>query len=345
MGKMLKNLFSTNKGKLLAVSGALALFLIVLAAGFFLLPEILFGSINKIDPDQTYASVDPDAVFEESEPIETSPVVDQAETISKGNNIINVLLVGQDRRANEGEGPQRTDAMILCTINKSEKTITMTSFMRDLWVYIPDLYNQRLNIPYKLGGFKLLNETLDYNFGVSSDYNVEVDFAGFMETIDVIGGVEIELTAAEAKYLNSRGNWGVEENKNWKLKEGVNLLTGSQALAYSRIRQIGTDFGRTNRQRTVLTAIIEKTKELSPTQLFDLARKIMPLVSTDMTNSEIMDLIVDVLPILSDLKIVSQRIPVDGEYGYAKKGEADVIVLTKEQLKVNKELLEDTLGS
>lgn len=321
----------------------LAVLLVGAVALYFVADSILDG-INKLDPNQTYSQQDPNDIFEENEPIEKDPITGQAEEIFKGEDVINILLVGQDRRAHEGEAPQRTDAMILCTVNKATGTLTMTSFMRDLWVYIPDHYNQRLNMPYKLGGFPLLNKTLEYNFGVSVDYNVEIDFSGFMEAIDTIGGVEIELTAAEAKYLNRRGNWDIEANQNWELKKGVNLLTGSQALAYSRIRQIGTDFGRTNRQRTVLIALIEKVKTLSTTELFDLTRKLMPLTYTDMTNNQIMGLIMEMLPALSDLKIVSQRIPTDKEYEFAKKGGADVIIMNQKQLKTNKELLAATMG-
>lgn len=328
---------------LITLCVVLAIILVGLIALTFVVNSFL-NEINKLDPDQTFTPQDPSDLFEESEPLETDPVTDQAETIFQGEDVINILLVGQDRRENEGNSPQRTDAMILCTVNKKTGTLTMTSFMRDIWVYIPDYYNQRLNMPYKLGGFPLLNKTLEYNFGVSADYNVEIDFSGFMEAIDTIGGVEIELTSAEAKYLNKRGNWDIEENQHWKLKEGVNLLTGSQALAYSRIRQIGTDFGRTNRQRTVLTALIEKVKTLGATELFDLARKLMPLIYTDMTNNQILSLIMEMLPMLSNLEIVSQRIPMDKQYAFEKKGGADVIVLSKENLKVNKELLVATMG-
>lgn len=318
--------------------------ILVLAAGALIAIHAFLNQIDRIDTEQTFPTLDIGDVFEESEPVETDPTTDQAELVEKDKDIVNFLLVGQDRRANEGQSPQRTDAMILCTLNKNTKTLTMTSFMRDLWVYIPDKYNARLNTPYKLGGFPLLNQTLDYNFGVSADYNIEIDFSGFMEAIDLVGGVQVELTGAEAEYLNRRGNWDVEENQHWKLKAGVNLLTGSQALAYSRIRQIGTDFGRTNRQRTVLTALIEKAKTLSATQILDLAKQIMPLLATDMTNNQMIGLILDVLPILPELQIVSQRIPTDKEYTFAKKGGADVIVLSKSQLETNRALLATTMG-
>lgn len=269
----------------------------------------------------------------------TDPVVEEADTIVTGENIINILLVGQDRR--EGQGRQRSDSMILCTINKEKKTMTMTSFMRDLWVYIPGYFNERLNVPYMLNGFPTLNETLNYNFGVSADNCFEIDFDGFMSAIDVVGGVEIELTGAEARYLNRWGNWDVEANQGWQLKEGVNLLNGSQALAYSRIREIGDDFERTERQRNVLMALFEKAKTLGPLDTYDLIAEIAPLLTTNLSDGEIMKLAFEIVPLISDLEVISQRIPMDGQFQYyTTSGGAEVLRLTEAQLLENKKLLE-----
>lgn len=319
----------------------LAIILALLLGAVAALYSIL-GGIGRLDQQPTLSQDQLNTIFGEGESVETDPVQNQAETIFSGKDMVNILLVGQDRRG--GDSPERTDAMILCTINKSTNTLTMTSFMRDVWVYIPDHYNQRLNLPYMLGGFPLLNDTLEYNFGIRADYNVEIDFSGFMKAIDAVGGVDIELTAKEAKYLNEHGNWGVEANQHWNLKKGVNHLTGSQALAYSRIRKTDSDFQRTNRQRTVLTALLEKAKTLNATELISLAKEIIPLLRTDMTNSQILGLIADVLPMLSELEVVSQRIPMDGQYSYADKNGALVIVLTEKQLKENLQLLIDTVG-
>ncbi len=273
---------------------------------------------------------------------DTVPVVDPATTIVSGENVINILLVGQDRR--EGQGRQRSDAMILCTINKEKKTMTMTSFMRDLWVYIPDYFNERLNVAYMLDGFSALNKTLDYNFGVSADKYFEIDFSGFMSAIDIVGGVEIELTGAEARYLNRWGNWDVEPNKGWQLKEGVNLLNGSQALAYSRIREIGDDFERTERQRNVLMALFDKAKTLGPLDTYDLIAEIAPLLTTNLSDGEIMKLAMEIVPLISELEIVSQRVPMDGQFYYhTTSGGASVIALTESQLEENKKLLVDTI--
>lgn len=335
------NFQSANKKKLVIVLSIILAVLLVLAVAMYLFTET-FGGIGRLDQHETLSPDQLETIFGEGEVVETDPVMDQAETLFKGKDVVNILLVGQDKR--EGDAPQRTDAMILCTINKSTKTLTMTSFMRDMWVYIPEHYNQRLNLPYQLGGFDLLNDTLEYNFGIRADYNVEIDFSGFMNAINAVGGIEIDLTAAEAKYLNSRGNWGVEAYEYWGLKEGVNLLNGSQALAYSRIRQIGTDFGRTNRQRTVLTVLLDKAKTLSSSELLNLVKEIIPLMRTDMKNSQMLGLALDMLPMLSDIQIISQRIPMDGEFSYANKNGASVIVLDKNQLEANKQLLIDAMG-
>ncbi len=333
------------KVRLLIVLSCILALLLIGVVGLYIWTDSILDGINRLDPNEgTYSDEQLESLIGNPDDVEKDPVVQQAESILSSKDVINILLVGQDRRSNDG-ARMHSDAMILCTVNTVKKTFTMTSFMRDMWVYIPDHYNERINVPYMVGGFDLLNKTLDYNFGVSADYNVEIDFSGFMSAIDAIGGIDIELTAAEARYLNRRGNWDIEENQGWQLTEGVNHLTGSQALAYSRIRQIGDDFGRTNRQRTVLTELINKAKTLSFTEVYSLIREVIPMVSTDMTNTEIMGLAVALLPMLSDLEIVSQRIPMDGEYYFATKSSgAHVIELTDENFEANKQLLIDAMS-
>lgn len=338
-----KKAATKKRGLLISLCIILSLILILLlvgAVGGDLLLDWLLGDLKRIDED-TRPTLSQDQIAEYVDPTDTVPIQQQADSIIAGKEVINILLVGQDRR--EGEPRMHSDAMILCTVNIKTKTLTMTSFMRDMWVYIPDHYNERMNVPYMVGGFDLLNDTLDYNFGVRADYNVEIDFAGFMQVVDMMGGLDIELTAAEARYLNRRGNWDIEDNQGWKLVEGVNHMTGSQALAYSRIREIGDDFQRTQRQRIVLNLMIEKAKTLSATELIDVVKAATPMLTTDMSNSEILNLAVSMLPMLSDLKVVSQRIPMDGEYYFANKNGASVIALNEENMKANIALLTEAM--
>lgn len=264
-----------------------------------------------------------------------------ADQIGGGKNVINILLVGQDRR--EGEGRARSDSMILCTINKSAKTITMTSFMRDMYVQIPGYNDNRINASYAFGGVDLLNQCLNVNFGIVIDGNVEIDFYGFQDVIDMIGGLDIELTKAEADYLNRWGNWDVEDNAGqWNLVEGVNHLNGSQTLAYSRIREVGNgDYGRTNRQRIVLTKLIAKAQKMDIIEIDRLLNKLLPLVSTDMTNREIISLVAELLPKMSNMTVNTQQIPADGAHYGAYVREMAVLIPDVEK---NREILAEIMA-
>lgn len=269
---------------------------------------------------------------------EVSVASEPAEII-KGENLVSILLVGQDRRASEGRG--RSDATILCTFDKEKKTLTMTSFLRDMYVQIPGYFPHKINSSYALGGFKALDDTLEYNFGVQVDGNVEVDFYGFMDVIDLLDGVDIALTASEASYLNRHGNWDLEANGGWSLKEGMNHLNGSQALAYSRIRYLDSDFGRTNRQRVVLTALVDKCKGLSLLELNELLTQILPLISTDMSNSDILSCALELAPLLLECEIKTQQIPAEGTYIFSGINGMSTISV---DLEANREILREILG-
>jgi LCP family protein required for cell wall assembly len=283
------------------------------------------------DLDPTAPTLNPEDVT-----MPTGPV----EVITGGEDVVNILLVGQDRR--EGQGRQRSDAMILCTINKTTKTITLTSFLRDMYVMIPNYYRDRINAAYQLGGFKTLNATLENNFGVRADHCIEVDFSGFENIINVLGGVDVELTQAEADYLNRRGNWGVDNgNFDWHLTAGVNTLTGDQALAYSRIRALDSDWGRTNRQRVVLSALLQKAKTMDLGHVNDFINEVLPMIATDMTPAQITGYALDLLPILSGATINTQTIPADGTWQYATiKGAAVITVNFEKNQQVLREIIE-----
>ena len=334
----------------LCVILALVLALLVSATVFI---EVTMNRINRAN-DETLSPEELEAIRNETvetDPDFSGPLINEddismpsgpADVINKGENIMNILLVGQDRRP--GQPRQRSDAMILCTINKTEKTLTMTSFMRDTYVSIPGYWNDRMNGAYQIGGFTVLYDTLEYNFGVSVEHGVEVDFSGFQQIIDLVGGVDIELTSAEASYLNRRGNWDVNNASagTWGLREGVNHLTGEQALAYSRIRAIGNDFGRTSRQRTVLTALLDKAKTLDLSELYRLMDGIIPLITTDMSNSDITGYVLELFPLLSGLRIVSQRVPADGDYSNATLSSGAQVLMP--DLEACQEMLKYTLG-
>lgn len=216
------------------------------------------------------------------------------------DNLLNILLIGQDRH--EGEDRQRSDAMILCSFNPATNKLSMISFLRDLYVRIPGYEDNRLNAAYAYGGFELLKETLELNFGITVDGCLESDFEGFEKIIDTVGGVEIELTAEEAKMVGD----GVSQGK-------CNL-NGKQALTYARIRKIDSDFQRTGRQRNILNAVFEKAKSYQLMELAGLFSEILPMMSTDMTDDEIMTFALTLASSLSEIKTQSYSIPAEGTY-------------------------------
>ena len=288
--------------------------------------QILIDEPEITDPEFTGEVLNSDDVN-----LSESPV----DSVEIGENTVSILLVGQDAR--DVNTRSRSDSMILCTIDKSTATLTMTSFMRDMYVKIPNHFNQRLNVAYMLGGFDTLYDTLAHNFGVQVDQGVAVNFFAFTDVIDTIGGVEIELTSAEASHLN-------EQNYAWGLVEGKNHLNGDAALAYARIRKVGGggDFDRTNRQRTVITALIAKAKSLSMTELYSLIDTLIPLVSTDMSNAEIVGMVMELAPLLPKLTIVSQRIPIDDAY---KMTMIDGMSVLLPDLEKNRQFLLDSIGN
>ena len=214
--------------------------------------------------------------------------------VMKDSDIKNILLIGNDGRPGETSG-SRSDSMILCSINKKTGIITLVSFMRDMYVPLAgDGYSDnRINAAYTFGGADLLKRTIEKDFNISIDNCVEINFDGFIKAMTAVGDLEIELTEAEADYLNEMGNAmnkeeGLPETE-WDLKPGKNMLKPEQALAYSRTRYVGrSDWERTDRQRRVLTAAFDRIMALGTSEQVDLVNSILPYIATDMTDMEIL---------------------------------------------------------
>lgn len=278
-----------------------------------------FGKIHKdpnteetLSPEQLQQILDEDKVATRPADVDLVEPEDvqwtQYEAIETPDHIFNIMLVGQDRRP--GEIRARSDTMMLITINTKDNTITMTSFLRDIYVQIPGSQPNRLNLPYVYGGFLHLADTLEANFGIRVDRFVEVDFDGFKKVIDAVGGVDIELTEEEAAYMN--------KHRAGYVTAGVNHLNGNQALEHARNRTVGgSDFARTQRQQEVISAIFEKTRQLDLLQINDLMRALTDVVTTNLTVAELMSYVVRFYPKMQQMSAPeSVRIPADGTYEY-----------------------------
>ncbi len=224
------------------------------------------------------------------------------------DHLINIMLVGQDKK--EGEtARQRSDVMMLCSYNIQTNEVSVISFLRDLYVKIPGGYsNNKLNAAYHFGGFPLLYQTYKDNFGITINGGVEIDFDGFVDIVDMLGGVEMHLTAEEAPYVSMN------------CTEGINHLNGKKALNYARTRKTDDDFGRTNRQRKLLLALFDKVKDADMETLNSLLDRVLTMVTTDMTDASIASLVTTLLPKISTLKINTYSVPQKGAfvYGYAR---------------------------
>lgn len=234
------------------------------------------------------------------------------------DDVYNILLIGQDSRDKYTLG--RSDSMIIVSINQKTDEIIMTSIMRDVYTAIPGVGNARINAAYAYGGPELLIDTIQQNFKIKIDSYVSVNFYSFMDVVDAVGGVEMTVSDAEIKVLNYYVEEineleGLPKNDGKLNKGGTYVLTGKQALGYSRIRYVGNaDYERTERQRKVLEAVFYKSKSLGLSKLNDMLEEILPEVLTNIEESEMLSLIVNFTTDYKDYDIKQCRVPYDGTY-------------------------------
>lgn len=229
--------------------------------------------------------------------------------------VYNLLLIGTE--ALPQFGGERSDTMILVSINSRDNKIYMTSLLRDMYVHIPGHPDHKLNAAYSHGGSRLLVETVEQNLQVKIDGYVKVGFDSFEWIIDRLGGVEITLTAEEAEYLNTTKYITKKEYRN--VVAGTQLMNGNQVLGYCRVRKVpningtSSDFGRTERQRMVLTKLFNKYKDTNIFTLLSVLNDCLPQVKTNMSRDDMQDLMETVVE-NRILNLESFRIPVSGTF-------------------------------
>ncbi|MEE0956039.1 MAG: LCP family protein [Eubacterium sp.] len=312
--------------KRLVVKIAVFVVLLVVAIGLgaILYVQAMLGKIGRVNETLPWVSVS-DETFEkdtsEADTIDASDIdLDTSDIeLMKDNDVKNILLIGQDQRSDE-KSRARSDTMIICSINTKNHKVILSSLMRDMYVNIPGYSANKINASYAFGGMELLDETIEKNFGVPIDGNVEVNLDGFIEAMTVVGNLNIELNAEEAEYINSHNYYGTSDDEwqfdqDWTLHEGMNEMTPSQVLAYSRIRYVGnSDWERTQRQRTVIMTAFKKVMEEKDLgKILELCDKIFPYLSTDMDDKEILSYVKTI--VTEDMSTIDDyRIPVDGSW-------------------------------
>lgn len=225
-------------------------------------------------------------------------------------NVYHILLIGSDQRADE---ISRSDSMIVVSINRDTKKIVLTSLMRDIYLTMPDYWNDRLNASYAYGGPELLMDTIESNFRIPVEQYVQVNFQSFIDVVDILGGVTVNVSEEENAVMRN-GGWEVGADPLPADKVGDVTLNGGQASIYVRMRNVGaSDFDRTARQREVIEALFEKAKGMKLSQLNDLANAVLPQIHTNLSQGEIFDILLHAIEYLG-YDMQTCRIPVDGSY-------------------------------
>lgn len=226
---------------------------------------------------------------------------------------MNILLIGLDTFSQEAAG--RSDVMLLARVKPGSREIKLVSFLRDLYLPVPGCGQTRLNAAYYFGGEKLLKTALQNNFGLKVDKTITVNYTLVTQLIDLLGGVEVEVTEAEWKPLNDilkgyNQKLGLGATHGLLKSPGLQTLDGKQALSYSRIRKPDSDFARTGRQQTVITAALKRLRQMDFFTLARAAYACLGQVKTDLTLGDLNAL----LPLLTEgdaLEVLTARVPFD----------------------------------
>ena len=307
---------------------------IVVAAGAIYYNKMM-NKMNIIElPEDTYVYTEETQLTEATEAVLTEATaaateeVTEATTVvteppkAKAEDIINILVVGQSSRA--GEESRMADTTMVVAVNTFDGTITVFSVLRDSYVKLPDYRGHvcgraKFTVCYGLGyqwgdiagAMEMTNICMRDNFGVEVDYNVEIDFESFIRVVDLMGGIEIELTEAEAKYLNADDLYVT-----YDVQPGLQYLDGMAALSYARMRKAegdnDSDIKRSARQRLVIETLLNKVRGLGLKELQRVADILLPEITTTMTPADVVSVLTRIIPVFDQVKIVGETIPVSG---------------------------------
>lgn len=296
--------------------------------GMHMLSLISFSSGDEpYDPNATIpGEEEEDNTY--SEPFDPS-LYDDANTVldiplrGNANGIRNILLLGIDGNSFTG----RSDTMVILSINDNTKTIRLVSLLRDTWASIPGRDRNKdgvddickLNTAYAYGRFRLLSKTIAQNFRLDIDEYISVNFKVLPIVIDALGGLDIELTAREMTQIPAPGSSSTASSGNPGFipltgKPGVYHLSGFQALEYARIRAIDNDFKRTERQRKVISLLIQKAQTMTYSQLIDAVYGSLSHIDTNMSADEFLAFAANAVKYASYSIENNYHIPEDKQY-------------------------------
>lgn len=260
--------------------------------------------------------------------------------VAEESEWMNILFLGGDSRSTTGY--ERTDSMIIVSVNQSSGELKMTSIMRDTYVKYSDNNSNRINAANVFGGPELAVKVVNENFGLAISNYVLINMTDLMEIIDLVGGIDIEMSESERKITNQyaalyQKETGGYEGATTLDSAGKCHLNGLLAVSYARNRYTDSDYGRVMRQQNVLLALANTMQNMDIDVLMSLTDKILSLLDTNLDSETIKELAYTVLAM--DLIDVEQyRVPADGTY---KSGMFDGMWLIKPDFEANQKLLHE----
>ncbi len=285
-----------NKGLKIGLLVVLAIFLFSAGMGYAYLHNLLNSTIKEeIPTDDTQLGIgDKEFDYDDTQVDFPGKGEVDAEALpyyyEDAKGITNIALYGIDAPLGE---KGRSDAIMIVTVDRNTKKIKLSSIIRDSYVSIPGRGMDKVNHAYAFGGPELALKTLNQNFHLDIRHFASVNFTTLPKIINIIDGVEITITKSEATQIP-----GVET-------AGTYTLNGDQALAYSRIRKVDTDFARAERQRTLIEAILKKTLDSPLTSYPGILSEVLPLVTTSMDSKDILSLATSV--VTNGIKTIEQN--------------------------------------
>lgn len=263
----------------------------------------------------------------------------------KSADVVNLLLIGVDNDDAAGmEDRGNADGLMILSVNKSTKQVVLSSLMRDVKVSVPGAgYKTKLTLVYHYEGLEALIDTIEQNFGVPIDNYVMVNYLSVVDMVDAMGGVELEVTSDELYWMEPKirnlnillGRDG-DANLIDPSQAGTLTLNGIQTAAFLRIRYAGDgDFDRTERARTVLMALAAKARDLKLTELFGLADRMLPQITTDLSQTRMLSLLMGA-PKYLGYEMVSVRVPIDDSWYFDNNANGSFVII---DFPVNREFL------
>ncbi len=331
-GKQVNKIYK-KRGRAIRITSIILSVLLLIGGSGFLYYYSVLNSLKFVDISDDNSTKSTSSTLPTSDGTFDKPLSN--DELLEDSKVLNVMLFGEDNAKGAEFG--RSDSMIMLSIDNRHKKLKMTSFQRDSYVYVDGYGYDKLTNAYAYGGPKLTIQTIESNFGVKVDRYAVVDYASFIDIIDVLGGIDLELNQDEIDYINYQLYKNKQSNTRTTITDapGIVHLTGQEALWYARNRGLdsseegigiaGDDWDRTSRQRKLLETLFNDMKEADLTQIISIVGKVGPLVTTNLKKDEITTLVSHSLTYLT-YSVEQYTVPQEGQWYYINDTPAGSVI-------------------